>query len=363
MKISRFFLAGFLLSTLHISDARAQVYDFDSLVSHNEKFKNAVEVISDTLDLFNDQSLLKVTLETDFKNLIRGRKNPEYQPATFRMMLNDTVMVTREIKIKPRGHSRRRVCYIPPLKLNFPKKKAFLKQLQSFDKIKLVLACKSSESYEQYLLAEYYIYKIYNMISEYSLRVRLLELNYIDTSGKLKPMKKYSFIIEDIDQMAARHNAVRIDTSVYDPLTYLPTLADVYLFQYMIGNTDWSIPGLHNIYLIKSKDINFPKPIVVPYDFDYAGIVNATYAVPDPQLEIETVRERVYRGRCIDAELLRNSARKFKERKSLVLGLYENDKYLNKGFKKSTISYLKDFYSIIENDKVFEREILDKCRK
>jgi hypothetical protein len=34
------------------------------------------------------------------------------------------------------------------------------------------------------------------------------------------------------------------------------------------------------------------RPVVVPYDFDYAGIVDAYYAVPNEGLEIENVRQR-----------------------------------------------------------------------
>ena len=341
----------------------AQIYDFDSLMQHDEAFKKIATAVADTMDLFNDHSLLEVTLETDFKNLLKKKSDPEYQSGVFRMMFNDTVMINSNIKIKPRGNMRRKTCYIPPLKLNFPKKKTALRQLQHFDKIKMVVTCKSSNLYEQYLLQEYYAYRIYNILSDYSLRVRLLKVRYIDTSHKLKPFTKFSFIIEDIDLLAARHNCIRIESKIIGPATDLPVLADVYLFQYMIGNTDWSIPGLHNIYMIKPKDPMKPKPIVVPYDFDYAGIVNATYAVPDPQLGIETVRERIYRGRCIDEKFIYAAAKKFRERKQQVLGLYEKDQYLSKGSKNSTIGYLENFYKQIKDDKTTERNIVDECRQ
>ena len=75
--------------------------------------------------------------------------------------------------------------------------------------------------------------------------------------------------------------------------THSPTLGNGYLFQYSIGNTDRSIPGRHNIQMVKSKDSTISKPFVIPYDFDYAGIVNTSYAVPDKNLGIESVTERV----------------------------------------------------------------------
>ena len=363
MKYFKPVLAVISLLWFSMPGLQAQIYDFDSLMQHDEAFNKIATAIGDTMDIFNDQALMEVTIETDLKNLVKKKFDPQYQDALFRMKFNDTVTICRKIKIKPRGNMRRKTCYIPPLKLNFPKKKVVLKQFKQFDKIKMVLTCKSSRLYEQYLLQEYYAYRIYNILSDYSLRVRLLRVRYIDTGHKLKPFTKFSFIIEDIDQLAARHNCIRIESKIVGPATDLPVLADVYLFQYMIGNTDWSIPGLHNIYMIKPKDPMKPKPIVVPYDFDYAGIVNAVYAIPDPLLGIETVRERIYRGRCIDEKYIYDSAKKFRERKQQVLGLYEKDRYLSKGSKNSTIAYLETFYKQIKDEKATKRNIVDECRQ
>jgi hypothetical protein len=182
-------------------------------------------------------------------------------------------------------------------------------------------------------------------------------------SGRFKEVTKYAFIIESIDQLNERLNTVRIETkNIRDIRTDLKTLAGGYLFQYLIGNTDWSIPALHNIYLLKSKDPSEFKPYIIPYDFDYAGIVNANYAIPDEHLGIDNVRERLYWGVCITASELQNARNKFIDKKKDILALYENDKYLSNYNKNSTIRYVEDFYEIIENDNAFRRNIEESCR-
>lgn len=352
-----------VLLIVHAHKLSAQIHDFDSLRSHNKAFEELADQIGDTLDLYNSSEILKVTLISDFKNLVKRKYKDEYQDAVFKTMFNDTVQITRNIKIVPRGNVRKSTCFIPPLKLNFPKKKAFIKHMESFDKLKMVLDCKRGEIYEQYVLSEYYAYKIQNIINDYSLRVRMLLVTYIDQSGKFKETTKYAFILESIDQCAERHNAIRIETkNIKDINTNPQVLADAYLYQYLIGNTDWSIPAMHNIYLIKSNDPLNQKPYVIPYDFDYAGIVNANYAVADDLLGIESVRERVYRGVCIgDNELLRSRIL-FMDKKEEIFKLYESDTLLSKNNKRSTISYLDEFFNLIENENVFKRNILESCR-
>ncbi len=344
--------------------AKAQIYDFDSLINHNAAFKKIAKIIGDTTDIFNDNKILDITLESDFKNLVKRKYKDEYQEALLKIMFNDSVRVARKIKIKPRGHMRKSTCSFPPLKLNFPKKDAHLKQFRDFDKIKMVLDCKRGNLYEQYLLSEYYVYKLQNIITDYSLRVRLIRVNYVDTGGKFKESTRFAFLIESIDQLALRKNALRIETkSIRDQQTNRKTLTDGYLFQYLIGNTDWSIPGMHNVYMIKSLDPTNLKPYVIPYDFDYAGIINTTYAVPDEQLGTESVRERVYRGVCLpDSELLKSSEL-ILQKKDAIYALYENDTLLSKSNKRSSLNYLDEFFSILEGKNSFKRNILDSCRQ
>jgi len=350
----------FLSLSIHL---QAQIHDFDSLANTNDSFKQIAQLFGDTADLFNKHDVLKVTIKSDFKNLIKRKYKDEYQGAVFKLMFNDSVQITRNIKIKARGVMRKSSCFMPPLKLNFSKKDAFSKQMKSFDKLKMVLDCRRGETYEQYLLSEYYAYKILNIINDYSLRVRLLHVTYIDESGRFKDITRYAFIIESLNQLAERHNSIRIETkNIRDLNTNQQVLVDTYLFQYLIGNTDWSIPGMHNVYLIKSNDPLNQKPYVIPYDFDYAGIVNTNYAIPDELLGTESVRERVYRGVCLSENMLLQSGQYFIDKKQEIYDLYHNDLLFNKSNKRSTLNYLDQFYKILENENLFKRNIIKNCR-
>ncbi|MCK5105165.1 MAG: hypothetical protein KAR17_20220 [Cyclobacteriaceae bacterium] len=362
--IYRLFITCLLTQlSININYAQSYIHDFDSLVKHSKEFESRAKIIGDTADIFNDNSILDITLESDFKNLIKRKFKDEYQEAVCKIMFNDSIRVTRNIKIKPRGHMRKSSCNIPPLKLNFPKKNAYIEQLHDFDKIKMVLDCKRGSLYEQYILLEYYAYKLQNIITDYSLRVRLIRVKYVDTSGKFKEDTRLAFLIENINQLASRLNAMRIETkNIRDRLTDKKTLVDAYFFQYLIGNTDWSIPGMHNVYLLKSLDPTLPLPYVIPYDFDYAGIVNTMYAIPDERLGTESVRERVYRGVCLPEADLFNSAERILQKKNEIYALFENDILLNKANKRSSLKYIDEFFTIFENKNSFKRNIIDACR-
>lgn len=339
-------------------------YDFDSLLKNNRNFEQIILPIADTMDIFNDNALLQLSLRMDFKQLIKQKYRDKYQAGELVMMLNDSVQVVRKIKVKPRGNMRKETCFIPPLKLNFPKKKVVLKQLRAFDKIKLVLDCKRNKSYEQYLIMEYYTYKMYEILTENSLRTRLLKVKYEDLSGRFKEYTGFAFIIENLDQLARRQECIKINIPhLKDQHCDQKYLALTYLFQYMIGNTDWSIAARHNMYIIKSNDPTILSPIAVPYDFDYAGLVNATYAVPDEQLGTKSVRERVYRGVCSTSdEVLQSAAARFEEKKKEIYQILQTDTWLTKSYKNTAILYLDEFFRIVENPRMFNKYILDACR-
>ena len=354
-------ITSFLL--INTITAWAQIHDFDSLYKNDKAFKQIFKSTSDSEDIFDNDEIIKITIESDFKNLIKRKYKDEYQPAILRYSLNDTVVINRNITIKPRGNMRKKICFFPPLKLNFPKKAVVIEQLKEFDKIKMVVDCKRGNIYEQYLLSEYYVYKILNILTEYSFRVRLIKVTYVDTSEKYKTAQRFAFLIENKEQMANRLNAIPIDNkSVRDQYTDIPTLANAYLFQFLIGNTDWSIPGRHNIQMIKSKDPILPKPYIIPYDFDYAGIVNTSYAIPDENLGTKSVRERVYRGACIPENEIRNAVKHIIDKKDKIYSLYQSSELLDKNNNQQTLKYLDEFFMIIENENGLKRNILDSCR-
>ena len=305
-------------------------HDFDSLYKNSPEFKQAFKNETAKIDLFESEDILELTIESDFKNLIRTKFKGEYQPAILTAKYSDTVLITREIEIKARGNFRRKHCYYPPLKMNFPAKKVKIEQLREFDKMKVVVECKSHSLYQQYLIREFTIYKLYNLLTDYSLRVRLLRMHYIDTGGKYKPDTRYAFLIEDIGELAKRTESIEILTKGLGPNSLERSSTDLLLvFNYLIGNTDFSIPGMHNMKLVKSTDPMRTKPVPVAYDFDYCGLVNASYAIPSELLPIKTVRERLFRGYCRTEAEFQKTFEVFRERKEQLYGLYKDSELLD----------------------------------
>jgi hypothetical protein len=314
-------------------------------------------------DPFQSDSIIKISLKFDIKEFVRTKHKGEYQKAQFTLYHLDSIMVDEEIRIRARGIARRSHCYLPPIKLNFKETEFDNDTLTDISSLKLVTHCKNSKMYDQYLFKEFLVYRMYNLLTDSSFRVKLLDIDYIDSKDKMKPLTKYGFIIESNDHLANRLQGVRINTqgiNTWDTDRYLTGLLDV--FQYMIGHTDWAIPVLHNIRLIKPS-VPYSGILAIPYDFDYSGMVNTIYSIPDENLGTESVRTRVYRGYCLPSEDHYNRIFKvFLNKKQEMFSLVEDFELLDKKSREEMLSYLEEFYTIIETPRMASREIIEVCR-
>jgi hypothetical protein len=309
-------------------------------------------------------NIIRISLKFDMKKFVKTKHKGEYQKAEFSIHNLDNSIVEKEIRLRARGITRRSICYFPPIKLNF-KETAFENDtLNDINSLKLVTHCKNSDLYEQYLLKEFLIYRMYNLLTDNSFRVKLLHIDYIDSEDKMKPLTKYGFVIESNNHLAERLQGIRINkegVNTWDTDRYLISLLDI--FQYMIGNTDWSIPPLHNIRLVKPS-VPYSNILAIPYDFDYSGMVNTVYAIPDENLGTETVRTRVYRGYCLPSDdHYQRLFNVFLEKKQAMFSLVEDFELLDKKSRKEMLDYLEEFYTIIENPRMAERNIIDVCRQ
>ena len=204
------------------------------------------------MDPFQSDNIINISLKFDIKDFIRTKHKGEYHNAQFTLYHQDSITVDKEIRVRARGVARRSHCYLPPIKLNFKETGFDNDTLSDISSLKLVTHCKNSKLYDQYLFKEFLVYRMYNLLTDSSFRVKLLHIDYIDSKDKMKPMAKYGFIIESNDHLADRLQGVRIDRkgiNTWDTDQYLTGLMDV--FQYMIGHTDWATPVLHNIRLVK----------------------------------------------------------------------------------------------------------------
>lgn len=221
---------------------------------------------------------------------------------------------------------------------------------------------KGSREHEQYVLKEFLAYRIYNLLTDKSLRVRLLQMTYHDTSRpRSKPFVRYGFFTEHFDSLAARHDAEvwkpeRFDVTTADPME----IGTLDLFQYMIGNTDFSVIYGHNIAYIRDRS-GLTTP--VPYDFDFSGLVHARYATTDPALPISSVRQRLFRGFCRPVTERDTALPHFQRRENRILGLTSRIPGLNDQSADKTTDYLQSLFSILSDRSGTPPQMIQECRQ
>jgi hypothetical protein len=300
----------------------------------------------DSARFFVEEKPFELTLSSDLKNLLGKRAQRAYQPATVTFRFADSSSIREDIRIQPRGKFRLENCYMPPLYLNF--KNPGSPKLHVLGKLKLVCGCATGAEDEQLIIKEYLAYKIYNMLTPMSFRVRLVKVNYEDTKGKIKKYSQYGFLLEDVDDMAARNKCREVEGKPYNTeSTDRQQMTLVAIYEYMIGNSDWSVPNYHNVKLMRPVTDSVSLPYTVPYDLNHCGLVNASYALPPEELGIKSVTERVYRGFPRSMEELEETVAIFKHQKEKIWSLINNCEWLSSRYKKEITNYLDDFYKIL----------------
>lgn len=314
--------------------------------------------------LFQAEEPLNLNLTMDIKSVFSNREAEESHPAE--ISYNDTEgnKIYIPLKICVRGNFRkdRNNCDFPPLRLNFSDTTVINTIFEGQDKIKLVTHCRSKlDLYEQNVLKEYLAYKLYSLFAEESYFVRLVQMTYADAKGELDTLHKMAFLIEPTNQMADRNGCEKLKISnIHQEKTNKQKTMVMAIFQYMIGNTDWSVWVQHNTVILKEG--SSAVPIVVPYDFDWSGLVNPPYAVPAEILPIEMVRSRLYRGFCRPDEELQLALNEFRQSKDEIYQTCNSVPGLSEKELKKVLKYMDDFFKIIENPKKVEMEFHGKCR-
>jgi hypothetical protein len=314
--------------------------------------------------LFETETPLAVTFTTNMKQLKRdrGEKAP-YHPATFTYADSAGAKVVVPVKARTRGIWRLKNCDFPPVRIKVSDKEAKGTLFHSIGEPKLVNICHSTETYEQYILQEFMLYRVYQVLTPVSSHVRLLKVAYADSATGKVENTRYGFFSEDPDQVAARNGGTVVKQKGATAQDLDPKQSAIaFIFQYMIGNTDFSFGGLHNSNLIRTSTGDI---LPVAYDFDYAGAVNTSYAVPDPRLRIRSVRDRQFRGYCEFKDDYIKALDLFKAKKDAIYALYTDPvgQLLSPRSVKDAISYFDDFYKQIQTPKQAQREIFDECVK
>ncbi len=309
------------------------------------KHVRQADTIETALDLFGETDPMHITLTLDLKKYQRDKFKGEYLPVHFLYEFNETLYLEKEMRIKARGEFRRGHCGLPPFWLDLPKSDIKDVEQQDFARIKIVSHCKGSSAYEEIVLKEYLCYKIYNIISPNSFRVRLVRMTYVDTGRKNRITEGWAFMIEPVEMLAQRFDAKEIKKEGLLSRNMRPVEMNMLaLFQYMIGHTDYSVPLRHNVKILVLSGIGYAGYIAVPYDFDYSGLVDAHYALPAEFLNITSVRERYYVGPCrpeVDFVFAIEQLNSYREE---ILNLVWNFEYLDQKVKKSVVTYLEEYF-------------------
>lgn len=135
------------------------------------------------------------------------------------------------------------------------------------------------------------------------------------------------------------------------------------IFCYMIGNTDWSVPNQHNCKVLSSMSYSGSNlGVIVPYDFDYSGLVDTDYAVPYEKLGIESVRERLYLGLCRSEDVFINALKEFSDKKEEFYKVINNFTLLSEKERKRMTEYLDSFYAGFDKRNSIVFDLLGECK-
>lgn len=327
--------------------------------------------VSEVLPVFAEHQPIQITISAHLDVLLADRGDSPAEHAGTLALADHVVaetsssVYTTDIQLRVRGNFRKNKnhCDFPPLRLNFKKKAVAGTLFDGLDKVKLVTHCRDWEqAYNDRVMLEYLAYQIYNVVTPFSFKARLAEVTYVDAVSSRKPLTRFGFLIEDDDDMAARNGGVVSEAAVFhQDSTDTNQILLLSIFQYLIGNTDWSVTAQHNIRLVDVPGKE--KSVPVPYDFDWSGLVNAPYATPAANLRLDSVRQRRYRGYCRPVDELQSHFDLFNAHREEIEALVDDLDMIGSRYRKQARQYIAQFYKDINSGKRKRRNFARFCRK
>ena len=314
--------------------------------------------------LFQQTEPLPFTLAADFK-LINKDRNPE-SAARYPGVITLTDPRGRErtlhVRLSPRGHLRRmaRTCGFVPLRLEFVAEETAGTPFEGQTNLKLGTHCQDDKAFDQYVLREQLAYALLNFVTPQSFRARLARATYVDAKNGKTVAARYAIFIEHENDVARRLGGriVELPRLTFKDVD-AAALNNMMLFNYMIGNTDFSLYTLHNVRVVQDRERTL---FTVPYDFDLSGFVRPPYAIPDRRLGIRTVQDRLYRGPCQSAEELDKVAAAFRAKRTEMVAAIDTAKEMDAAGQSAAKDYLESFFRAIAQPSAIKRSLVDGCK-
>jgi hypothetical protein len=308
-------------------------------------------------------------LEAPLRTVAADLDDREYQPARVAVEGAQGAPLYVDLRVRVRGKSRTAACDFPPLLLNFPSEQPAGSPFAGQNRLKLVTHCLANAEHEQHLRLERQIYVALNLLTNASLRSRLVNVTYFDSERERENPDRLGFLIEDEERFADRSGLTTVDVEKVDRALYDPAALVMFdVFQFFIGNTDWSVTDppqgettcCHNVVPFARSD---GMLLPVPYDFDASGLVEAPYAMPSERLPIRSVRQRLYRGRCRDLAELEPVFTTFMAQREELTAVFTAEAGLSERRVERARQYIDEFYAILADDARSEREFRRNCAR
>lgn len=313
--------------------------------------------------LFMADAPVELTLVGNYKVISRDRDTLSTKEYWGEVRMKDATGAELKIpvQLRTRGHYRlaNRNCSFVPLRLDFKKGDVKGTVFDGQDKLKLVTHCRSNAQYEEYMVREYLVYKVHNLISPRSYRARMAKVTYVDSATGTPIETRNGVFLEHEDDVAKRMEGevVEIRRALFDDVDSNQIL-ELAIFAAFIGHVDWSLAALHNVRLVRQQDGTL---LPVLYDMDFTGLVSTKYSIPDPRLGIRSVKDRLYRGPCKEPAELAAFLGAYREKKDAILKLYDDTPGLDGRYRNDAKNWLTQWFKLLDNPRDAKWMFKENC--
>ena len=326
--------------------------------------------------LFDSHEVLELTMPVDFHALCKPSETPDcdYTPTVFEYRNANGEQVSLPISIRRRDgwRSMEANCQVPTIFVRFSDESTAGTLFEGQTTLALTSHCgkgisaenESSrplpDEFESYVGNEYFGYRLYNLVTDVSLRVRFVKITYANPEDPRRDFTRNGFFAEHFETLADRMGAELLPAASFDPARLDLEAADqVALFNFMVGNTDWSIENQDNVFLLRFPD---GRDVPVIYDLDMSGLVNAHYASPAPDLPIKKVKHRYYLGVCHPDTDWDALFAKFSGLEEDIMKMLVTSPGLGRGDRRESGAYLDSFFDTLDSVEARNSRIVERCK-